>query len=114
MKFNAPYDYIGRTGSTATQISQTVPDMSLSVRDILDRFTRGLPTESIDAYYSSVEDFDDIPANLPPDFDLTDIDEARRNTDVWAQTWKEEQLALEEERQRKLEEVKPPTPPNTV
>lgn len=78
MKFNVPYNYCGRTGTVFTEISQTVPDMSLSIREILANHVRGI-TDSVgdNGYYgydAGVEDFDDIPANYIP-MDLTEMDD---------------------------------------
>lgn len=55
----------------------TVPDESLTIRQILDRYTRGLPTGLKDrpqVFGSDVgaNDFDDF---LPNDYDLSDIDD---------------------------------------
>lgn len=65
-----PDDFI--TGLTG--ISMAMPDLSLSCKDLLQRYTLGtLPAEVVrTVVYSDNPDFDDIMANELPDFDLAD------------------------------------------
>lgn len=51
----------------------TLPDQSLSIRQIMDRFARGLPVEGQST--SIFEEADENPSDLP---DLTDMDPADR------------------------------------
>lgn len=52
--------------------SMTIPDDSLTVRDIMERFTRGLPLEGVHRYsvlYDEGDDFDVNPQNTFMSFD---------------------------------------------
>lgn len=55
-------------------VSTAVPDMSYSLRDLVERFTTGtLPTDLVrDAMYTDNPDFDDFIATELGDFDLSD------------------------------------------
>lgn len=58
-----------------TQASQTIPDQSLTMRQLFDRYAKGLPLEAKDPVYYGEDD--EI-----PDFkkmDLTEIDEYKKN-----------------------------------
>nr|QJB21679.1 MAG: hypothetical protein [Microvirus sp.] len=76
--------------------SMTVSNQSLSVRDIIERFTVGalLPQHHRPSYYDGLDDFDADDDTLRPDFDLSDV------------TMQSEEIkaALEAERIRKKEE----------
>lgn len=43
MKITTKWNYKPEAGRTFTQPSQTVPDMTMSIREIISRYTRGLP-----------------------------------------------------------------------
>lgn len=57
-------------------ISETVPDQSMSLRVILDRYTKtgAIPTRTFEPEYSEEDVFPDMSS-----MDLTEIDEYRRN-----------------------------------
>lgn len=64
--------------------SDTVPDGNLSVREILMRFSRGLPPPGIGRSGDYDEDSSDVPESfmevhpsVMQDFDLTDIDDLK-------------------------------------
>lgn len=61
-------------GEINKEPSLTVPNQSLSVRDILQRYTMGtmIPEMSRSVYYDGLEDFDQSDETLKPDFDLSD------------------------------------------
>jgi hypothetical protein len=64
-----------------TEPSMTVPDQSLTVREILERYVRGIaPSCAYDPLYDDREDldFDDANPAESPDFDLSDIDSHER------------------------------------
>jgi len=57
--------------------SDTVPDASLSVREILDRYTRGLPTSNAkDPQFADDPDFDDYDETHDLGFDIIDAHNA--------------------------------------
>jgi len=84
MNFATPYDNYdleARFEPLNDEPSMTVPDQSLTVRDILKRYANGQPLDvhSFDDDGFDIEpEFDDAP---PPVIDLTDVDENRRNID---------------------------------
>lgn len=68
--------YVGRDFSHEKPI--TVPDQNLSVKDLLRRFTRGLPPPGIERDMIYDEDGQDfVSPELGQDRDLTDIDYGR-------------------------------------
>lgn len=69
---NYRYEVISDTSSL------TIPDQSLTVREILDRYTRGIPMdismEDNDLGYDGDDpSFDDVNPFLDPAFDLSDL-----------------------------------------
>lgn len=76
--------------------SLTIPDQSLTIREIVERFVMGEPTLGQRAvHYDEVEDFDNIDPTLDPAFDLADvstisseIEEAKANRKAKAQAAK--------------------------
>lgn len=81
-RFNTSYDYdvesIVNYEIINDEPSLTVPDQSLTVREILDRFTKGIPVD-IGMQDNSLEydgddpSFDDVNPFLDPAFDLSDL-----------------------------------------
>lgn len=63
--------------------SETIPDQSMSVREIIKKFTQGtLPDIGKSIYYeldAGSEDFDEYDVTESPDFDLTDVENYRMN-----------------------------------
>lgn len=55
----------------------TIPNQSLSVREILNRYIKGLPIDNIQrkGYYTGSDDFEDYDETLDPNFDLSDVTE---------------------------------------
>lgn len=77
--FNYNYKDKGVT-EIVDESSQTVPDDSLTVRQLLNNYMKGIPIpEGYHEHYVGQTDFDSIPSNRPGDFDLSDITEARIN-----------------------------------
>lgn len=75
MKFRTQFsDYKGHPGTKMDPSSQTVPDMNLSLRQLLDNYSRGIPTG---AAFREGEYFED---EVIPQFDdLVDLQMAREN-----------------------------------
>ena len=76
VKFNTiwNYDYSDKMNYPEfSDVSETVPDMSLSIRDILERFSRGqsLPVGR-DGVYDDDPDFDD---NVMDPIDMVEADD---------------------------------------
>lgn len=76
MEFRSKYTVKPYPGLDCGQDSITVPDDTLSIRELLLRFTKGSPPEGTarDGVYDPDEDW-----NIPPEFeqnrDLSDLDE---------------------------------------
>lgn len=69
------YDFETMTGGEINLLpSMTVPDMSLTIPEIIDRYTRGLPLSlnTLPAVGYDDPDFDDIDPTRDPAFDLND------------------------------------------
>ena len=67
--------YFKKQNQVFTQKSQTVPDQSLTMRQLLDRYAKGLPLEAKEPVYYGEDT--EIP-NFKK-MDLTEIDEYRKN-----------------------------------
>jgi len=66
-------------GEVNTLPSMTQPDMGYSLREILDRFTNGMPLNVAKSYYyedNPDEDFDAYDETRNPDFGLEDASQA--------------------------------------
>lgn len=86
-KVISKYDYRYK-GVSLDPVSKTVPDQSLSVEDILRRFTQGVLSESEivrDHQYGDDvnpdEDFDNLDPQYDPDYDLVDAFEQSQKVD---------------------------------
>lgn len=86
------YSQIGYKGQVFTQPSQTVPDQSLSIREILDRFARGLPIDG-----ERVPVYDDSEDALP---DPSHLDLAERQE--LAEDYRREIASIKERSQRSV------------
>lgn len=63
------------TGKKILSPSMTIPDQSMSIRTILDRYSRGLPvTGRTDEYYDEEDTMPDYRT-----LDLTEIDDLKQN-----------------------------------
>lgn len=62
--------------------SETIQGQSLTVTEVLIRFSRGtLPNIQFPIYYDEIEDFDADDPTLRPDFDLSDTDNIQEYID---------------------------------
>ena len=69
------YDPSINKGEINNQKSETIQGQSLTVTEVLIRYSRGtLPNIQFPTYYDEVEDFDADDPTLRPDFDLSDTD----------------------------------------
>lgn len=78
VKFRTPHSYIHGQIEKDTEVNDdedmTVPDMSYSIQDILQKFTKGIDLGiSKIPQYNDVQGFDDINPLRNPMFDLSDI-----------------------------------------
>lgn len=66
-------DSLSRFEPKQTQPSLTIPDQSMTIRQILDRSIAGsVSYETHPVYYDNVDDFDAVDVTLSPDFDFSD------------------------------------------
>ena len=56
VKNSLNYDYIEQKGEVNNLPSMTIPDQTMSIRNIIDRYTRGLPVTGFTPVYDG-EDF---------------------------------------------------------
>lgn len=95
---------------TSEKPSLTVPDQTLSVRELLERFTTGLLTPQSVWHEDVGDDFSDLDNPNPadsPDFDLTDRDALRESASQAA-----ERLSLADGRQRRSAKSEKEQPPS--
>jgi hypothetical protein len=71
------------------QPSQTIPDQTMSIREIIDRFANGGVIEQFTPYYGEEEDFNEM---LP---DITKMDLADRQS--YVEQFKEELAFMQEQ-----------------
>lgn len=85
------YDYEYKTG-----VSMTVPDQSYTVREILEKFTRGVPIElNNEGTYEEIEDFTGLePENA---IDITEVEEQLSAVNARIATAKAKRLPSEGE-----------------
>lgn len=87
-KFRTPFNFNPEdmvNYEIVDESSQTVPDDSLSVRQLINNFIKGIPIpDGYNEHYAGQNDFDDLPSNRDPNFDLSDITEAQRNREAVA------------------------------
>lgn len=89
--------------STRVMPSRTIPDQSLTIRQIMDRFTRGLPIEG--AHMSVFEQTEDVPhPDLPTSDELASMDIADRQEVI--EEIKERAADLEKSAKKKAAEVR--------
>lgn len=77
MKFKTPYTENQKSiGEINTRPSQTIPDQAMSVREMLDRHTRGLPMEGVKVpiYDGENDIFNGVD---PRKLDLTELQDLR-------------------------------------
>lgn len=76
------YDPTINIGEINEQESETIQGQSLTVTEVLTRFSRGtLPNIQFPTYYDEFEDFDADDPTLRPDFDLSDTDNIQEYID---------------------------------
>lgn len=92
-KYNLPSDFLVSHYKTSLP-KMTVPDQSLTVRELLERFTTGLLTPQSVWHEDIGDDISDLDNPNPvyrPDFDLTDRDAIRAAGEAAAQEYVEQQ-----------------------
>lgn len=116
MHFSTPYKYdpadVGCYEVLSDEPSMTVPDQSLTVRDLLERYTRGIaPACAREPLYDDREnlDFEDVDPSERPDFDLVDVDLHRRNLEALS-----EKVSAEVKAAKKKKDEKEQPPPATA
>ena len=89
MKFRTQFDdsYQGSPGSKQSSDSQTVPDMGISLRQLLINHSRGLPSNVFmrEGHYFDTE--------IPQIDDLTDIRDARADLELRKKRFEDSQRA---------------------
>ncbi|MFY7787217.1 MAG: hypothetical protein ACOVQA_05025 [Thermoflexibacteraceae bacterium] len=105
-KIASQYGYHHPSGETNTQPSQTVPDQSMSVSEIMRRYAQGLPMAGYKVpTYSDDEnqDLNDVFPNIKK-LDLAELQELKLNTAI--QIKELTKKAKQEEQQRSLDAAK--------
>lgn len=101
------YDYTLSPGEINYEPSKTVPNESLSIREILQHYVRGvpLPVPGRNPYYSNTEDPEDFDETMDPAFDLADATTQKRLLDETIADRKQQSEQKKQEKQ-KLEAIK--------
>lgn len=109
MKFRTPFNY-QLTGMESNELpSLTIPDQSLTVREIFERYRTGAPLDKVTIYgldESDDDDFDSYDITRSPDFDLADADTAMLELEQRKLERKERARIIKEEKERKEKEAK--------
>lgn len=102
-QYNFEFNKAIHTKIQVNKKSETIPEMSYSIRELLDKYTTGgLPPIQHDASYD--EDVQHGEA-IEMDTDLTDIIEARNKVFELKKTYKNEQAQLLAKKRKKVEKV---------
>lgn len=102
LDFSNPYEVQSDT------VSLTVPNQSMTVREIVERFVRGQDIDSIshDVYYDGLEDYDRADPTLRPDFDLSDYSAISEEIEERIRAKAEQQALTEAERSEANDEAR--------
>lgn len=68
------YDYTTTKNETTHKPSETVPDQTMGLREILLRYSRGLPVSGASVYFDGEAD-EDLPSEMAIDFKNLDLAE---------------------------------------
>ncbi|MEM3318498.1 MAG: hypothetical protein QXT80_03010 [Thermoplasmatales archaeon] len=72
--FKTQFNSVPDSGEINDEVSLTVPDMSYTVRELLEKFTSGvMPAVERNPLYEDDPDFDNIDPSRLGDFDLVDL-----------------------------------------
>lgn len=77
----------------------TIPGQSMSIREILDRYIKRQPIDTIqrNGYYSDTDDFEDYDETTEPAFDISDAYNRLNEIRDGAERQKQEQLSRNKE-----------------
>lgn len=75
MIFRNIINYEEYKGEVNTQISQTIPDQAMSIKEILERYARGLPIEQFKPHYDDDDVTEDDYLPDPRTLDLAERQE---------------------------------------
>jgi len=78
MKFKNLFNYVEYKGQVNNQPSLTVPDQAMTIKDILTRFSRGLPVGGFPTLYDDI----DSPDDFLPDPRTLDLAERQQYTEM--------------------------------
>lgn len=92
------YNYKDNPGEVNTKPSLTVPDQSISVLELYQRFARGLPLEGKEGVYDLDEDGEGYPV---PDFSKMDLAERQEKLEEITEWIDNRKIALKEARDKK-------------
>lgn len=96
------YNYLDHDGEVNNLPSETIPDETMSIREILDRYARGLPLNGMRTpLYQREPSFDDLPD--PATMDLAERQELAEMLEAELEDLREKQIRYrvsEEERQK--------------
>lgn len=80
VEFNTHFNYVPEKGVIIDAPSDTIPDDTMSIQEMLYRHQNGTLIGFNDLNF--YEEDDEIPLHLKPNFDLTDIDDAREDLEL--------------------------------
>ncbi|WNK13133.1 MAG: hypothetical protein [Microvirus sp.] len=83
MKFQTPFNRTTRYYERITEPSMTVPDQTMSMKEILRRFASGLPIGGIRVpLYEGEEDYENsfLEGIDPKTLDISELDELKKHT----------------------------------
>lgn len=77
-KVRTPFNYVPEKGKKTVGLSKTVPSQALSLRDIMDKHTRGIPVNV--GINTPIYEDEENPTNgiHPKSLDLADIEQLKR------------------------------------
>lgn len=101
IKFRTPYNYEEEQGKKFPKPTLTEPDLNLTVREILTKFTHGgLPHIGLEGFDDQDVTFDDYQRYMDMDYDLEDMTiDKIRISEIKADV--DKTIALKEEKRKK-------------
>jgi hypothetical protein len=91
IKYKAWHNYKPVTGQINEEPSQTVVGETWTIKELVERYQRGMDVPSVEPNYVDVQDIDQINAVFRKHLDLTDLDNLRVQVATLTKTVEEAQ-----------------------
>lgn len=96
IKYKAWHNYKPVTGQINEEPSQTVVGETWTIKELVERYQRGMDVPSVEPNYVDVQDIEQINAVFRKHLDLTDLDNLRNQVAILTKTVEEAQAQQEQ------------------